>query len=914
MIPSAIHFLVVLGQLSVPQENRGNPEAAAPSSVRNLQFPAPRRVEPQGLDGSELPPSSSALLSCNNPPDGDGPHELAILPDGSAVVIADKMSNTLTFFDVDARTATHTVPVGNLPVQVATTPDGQYALAPCVFSNQVAVVDVATHAVAASIPITGQQPYKVLVTPDSQWAVVGVIDDAVSSHFSILDLSTLTEVDTIPTGPQGVIGGWFSPEAGRTGFFFTPFALSPDGTTIVLPDRSAGRVRIYDRVSGAQVADLAVAANPGGVDISADGQLAVVTHEFGNRTLTKIDLVTRTVSGSFVTTNDFSDRLVRITPDKSHAIGAISNNTVFVNLTTGATAATLFTGVVGDIELSFDGQYAFVTNFNSVVISLATRTIVRTLSLAPTAEAVTSPVEMRAIGLNSRFKEDVHVYNINGAAGFIEGSASSGPPPEGDASRSIAVSADGKLAVVGNVLSRNVCVVDLLAGSVRSWIPTGERVLGVAIAPNSAVAVACNGDSDSVSVIDLATDTVVATLPTPTRPVEVEISPDSQTAYVSTVAGADSIYFIHLAGAASFVIGSIPAGQMGSANGYAFTGLSGIELSPNGAILATCASFDDQLQLIDTATRTEIVRVAVGDFPYQVAFNPAGTRAYVINSFGDSVSVVNIAGAGSSTIATVPGIDFPATVDVDATGSFVYVTNDGASTAVRVISTASNTVVATLPLPGSTVRSAHLSTVENMLYCASGTSSGGEIVRVNAAGAASSILEFAPLSASPAEMGFSEQLRAVVAAQPIIDGVDVVRYVSSSIHCVGSPNSAGPGARMSFSGTTSVSIGDFTLEVDGSPPLKAGYFYYGTTQAMVPFADGFRCAGGTIGRLRPATQADGAGHNSRLVNFTVPPAGSGATQILPGQTKHFSYWYRDPLGPGGTGSNLADGLSVTFAP
>jgi DNA-binding beta-propeller fold protein YncE len=30
----------------------------------------------------------------------------------------------------------------------------------------------------------------------------------------------------------------------------------------------------------------------------------------------------------------------------------------------------------------------------------------------------------------------------------------------------------------------------------------------------------------------------------------------------------------------------------------------------------------------------------------QVAFKPDGTRAYVINAFGDSVSVVNIAGAG----------------------------------------------------------------------------------------------------------------------------------------------------------------------------------------------------------------------------------------------------------------------------
>ena len=890
------------------------PDDADSRDVVTRRFPTPARVEARGAIGDGRPPSSSAFLSCNAVPDGDGPHELAFLRDGSAVVIAHKASNALTFWDVDARVATDTVQVGNLPVQVATTPDGKYALAPCVFSNQVAVVDVATRTLAASIPISGQQPYKVLVTPDSRFAVVGVIDDATNSHFSILDLATLVETATIPSGPQGVIGFWFSPESGRDGYFFSPWALSPDGTTIVLPDPAGGRVRLYDRVTASLTANLAVAANPEGVDVSADGQLAVVTHEFGTKALTKIDLTTRTVAGSFVTTDDFSGELVRITPDKSHAIAAISNNTVFVNLATGATAATLFTGSVGDIELSFDGQYAFVSNFNSSVISLATRTIVKSLTLAPAAEAVTSPVELRAVALNSRFKEDVQVYDIHGAAGFVEGFATSGPPPEGDACRSIAVSKDGKLAVVGNDLSRNVCVVDLLAGSVRSWVSTGDRVLGVGIAPDSSAAVVCNGDSDTVSVIDLATDAVVATLSTPSRPVDVRISPDSHTAYVATVAGTDTIWFLHLAGAASSVIGSIPAGQMGSANGYAYTGLSGIELSPDGSVLAACASFDDQLQLIDTATRTQIVRVNVGDFPYQVAFNPAGTRAYVINSFGDSVSVVDVAGAASSTIATVPGIDFPATVDVDATGSFVYVTNDGSSPAVRVISAASNTVVATLPIPGATVRSAHLSPIDGVLYCAAGTSSGGELVLVNAAGASSSIREFAPLSSSPAEMGFSEQLREVVVAEPVIDGVDLVRYVESSIYCAGAPNSAGPGARMSFAGTTSVAINDFTLEVDGSPPAKSGYFYYGTSAAMVPFGDGFRCAGGTIGRLRPATQANGAGHNQRHVDFTVPPASTGATKILPGQTKYFSYWYRDPGGPGGTGSNLADGLSVTFAP
>jgi len=902
---------------AIPTLTASSPVAAdaegrfPPASVR---YERPRRVEPRTTPAGESLNILSSFLSCNGEPDGDGPHELAFLPDGSAVVVAHKDSDALTFLDVNTRTVTHTVAVGDLPVQVAVTPDGRYAVAPCVLSNEVAVVDVATHTLVASIPVTGQQPYKVLVTPDSRWAIAGLINDAVSSAYSIIDLSTLAEVATIPTAPQGVIGFWFSPESGRFGYLFTAFALSPDGTTIVLPDRAASRVLLYDRITAGQVANLATAANPGGVDVSQDGLLAVVTHEFGNRSLTKIDLVSRTVSGSFATANDFSDRLVRITPDKSHAIAAISNNTVFVNLSTGATAATLFTGIVGDIEISFDGQYAFVSNFNSSVIDVATRTIVRTLTLAPTAESAVSPVALRAVGLNNRFKEDVHVYDIAGAGGFVEGRAPSGPPPEGDASRSVAVSADGRLAVVGQNLSRNVCVVDLVAGAIRSWIDTGERVLGVAISPDGQTAVVCNADSDTVSVIDLATDAVVATLPTPQRPVDVRISPDSQTAYVNTVAGTDRIYFLHLAGASSSVLGSIPAGQMGSANGYAYTGVSGIELSPDGSLLAACASFDDQIRLVDTATRTEIARVAVGDFPYQVAFKPDGTRAYVINSFGNTVSVVNIAGAASITVATIPGIDFPGTVDVDDAGGFAYVTNVGTSPAVRVISTTTNTVVATVPLTGKSVRSAHLSAFDHVLYLAAGTSTGGDLVRVSAGGAASAILDTTPLSGSPAEMGFSEALRECVVAEPPLDGVDLRRFDLTSVYCVGAPNSAGPGARMGYSGFTSHSVDDFTLEVDGAVPLKFGFFFYGTTQTQVPYGDGFRCAGGTLGRLRPPTPADAAGHNFRRVDFTLPPASSGPAQIQVGSTWNFTFWYRDPAGPGGTGTNFADGLSVTFSP
>src|SRR5207342_2427170 len=84
---------VVLQSLSV---------AAQPAPLET-RFDRPRPVELRRGRGSSEFTTQTGFLSCNNVPDGDGPHELAILPNGSAVVIAHKNSNALTFFDVNAR-------------------------------------------------------------------------------------------------------------------------------------------------------------------------------------------------------------------------------------------------------------------------------------------------------------------------------------------------------------------------------------------------------------------------------------------------------------------------------------------------------------------------------------------------------------------------------------------------------------------------------------------------------------------------------------------------------------------------------------------------------------------------------------------------------------------------------------------
>ncbi len=135
-----------------------------------------------------------------------------------------------------------------------------------------------------------------------------------------------------------------------------------------------------------------------------------------------------------------------------------------------------------------------------------------------------------------------------------------------------------------------------------------------------------------------------------------------------------------------------------------------------------------------------------------------------------------------------------------------------------------------------------------------------------------------------------------------------------SNYCLSAPNSAGAGARISAGGTISISASDFELVTDGAPPNLFGLFYYGSAAIELPFGDGWRCVGaGTSGtlRLNPPVQIDSTGAVHRLVDFTLPPAGSGPGKIDPASTWYFQFWYRDP-GFGDSGFNLSDGLRVTF--
>ena len=125
-------------------------------------------------------------------------------------------------------------------------------------------------------------------------------------------------------------------------------------------------------------------------------------------------------------------------------------------------------------------------------------------------------------------------------------------------------------------------------------------------------------------------------------------------------------------------------------------------------------------------------------------------------------------------------------------------------------------------------------------------------------------------------------------------------------YCDTSPNSVGPGALMSWGGSTDVADDDFTLVATGTVPSKPGLFFYGTGQTQVPVGNGFRCVDGSLFRLQ-AIFADGGGTATFPLDFSDLPNGG---DIMNGETWYFQWWYRDSMV--GAGYNFSDGICVEF--
>ncbi|MBC9876164.1 autotransporter domain-containing protein [Bradyrhizobium sp. INPA01-394B] len=150
-----------------------------------------------------------------------------------------------------------------------------------------------------------------------------------------------------------------------------------------------------------------------------------------------------------------------------------------------------------------------------------------------------------------------------------------------------------------------------------------------------------------------------------------------------------------------------------------------LALSPDGKTLYVTNANSNSVSVISTTTNTVVGSpIAVGAAPTGVAISPDGTRVYVVNQTSNNVSIIDANSRAVLGTVGLGGSSYGVTVSPD--GALIYVANQTGS--VSVINAASQTVTATISLSGKAPLSVALSRDGSRLYV---TTEGNNLVVIN---------------------------------------------------------------------------------------------------------------------------------------------------------------------------------------
>jgi YVTN family beta-propeller protein len=208
-------------------------------------------------------------------------------------------------------------------------------------------------------------------------------------------------------------------------------------------------------------------------------------------------------------------------------------------------------------------------------------------------------------------------------------------------------------------------------------ISTGEGPNSIAITPNGKRALVTNFLGNSVTVIETATRAPVATIPLTAHAERVAISPDGKTAYV-TVESNEHVFVVNPESNASSTTGSFTVGPEAFAVAFA----------PDGKH-AYVGVAPEAVQVIETSTGALVgAPIKVGALAEAIALTPDGKTAYV--SEGNEVAVINT--ALSQVIGHVPVGTKASGLAVTPNGQRLYAVAREAGT-VTAIETATNKAI-----------------------------------------------------------------------------------------------------------------------------------------------------------------------------------------------------------------------------
>jgi hypothetical protein len=126
------------------------------------------------------------------------------------------------------------------------------------------------------------------------------------------------------------------------------------------------------------------------------------------------------------------------------------------------------------------------------------------------------------------------------------------------------------------------------------------------------------------------------------------------------------------------------------------------------------------------------------------------------------------------------------------------------------------------------------------------------------------------------------------------------------------------GAVLAAAGNATVGGGDsLVLTVTGTTN-QPGVFFQGNMALVTPptFGDGLRCCGNGVVRIGTYSPSGNTTNTAtgNLIGGVGPPISThpGNGSLMPGDSRCYQWWYRDPPGPCGFGFNLSNSVLVTW--
>ncbi len=247
------------------------------------------------------------------------------------------------------------------------------------------------------------------------------------------------------------------------------------------------------------------------------------------------------------------------------------------------------------------------------------------------------------------------------------------------------------LAYVTDPAADVVRVLDTVTDKVIDSIGVGDSPSWIDVTPDGALVYVGNGNSNDVSVIDTRTRTVIATVPAGAATRQVDVSPAGDKVFV-TNHHANTVTVISTA--TQQKLATIPVG--GAPEDTSF--------SPSGDRAYVANVLSATVSVIDTASLQVVNTIpGFGAGPRGIAITPDGTRGYVLTDWngGNSFDIAANRVVGSFSVPTGRGHYLSMTPD----GSKIYFHQGSGPGDVGVVSTTSNSQIATIPLGQSTVQS-----------------------------------------------------------------------------------------------------------------------------------------------------------------------------------------------------------------